>query len=333
MSSVLDRVALVVEKRRRFGGAQRLLARLGEILEKPIYVVDEGASDAPAVIWNTPARSEIPEEPVLLSGLMRSDSELLTWPFRKSIKLCHSYGSIANSWRSAAAREVTFLCYRERVHEFCRAQALDAAFIPKGFIPYDATPVKVLESEKDLGLVSLNARLEPLKCPVELVRALGQLHVRVAILGSYENMEHVTLLHRAAAEHENLSFVPADLTDGVSETVKEELLRRSAVSVHFSNGGLRDYLEYSLLDAMRLGNIPICVTSDPEQFRELSASRTAVVVHSIMDLPAAIEHVLQHRAMFLDNVNSFMKSFFSSQRKLELRWVECLSSLVSRLTM
>lgn len=53
----------------------------------------------------------------------------------------------------------------------------------------------------------------------------------------------------------------------VPEKVKEAILRECKILIHFSEGKLRDYFEYSILDAMLYGVVPICFTPDKEQFK------------------------------------------------------------------
>ncbi len=334
MGLTLADIALVSERNYRFGGAQRLLAILADLFDKPIYLPLESSdhlSERRPFIWSKPAVCGVPAEPVMLTGLVKSPSEFHYFTGKINVKVCHSIGSIEGCWKCGEAKQAYFLTYRSRVRDYYNDKGLRMWFVPNGIIPYDGSVYRSCYGPKDSDLISVNARLEPLKTPLTLFDFLAKLPYKIQIFGSIQNERFVNQIADKVTASSNMVLVANDLSEGVSQDLKNQLLQKSCISVHFSDGGYRDCLEYSIIDAWASGNIPICITADPVQFEEISKRKLGIIANSIEHLPLAIEAAFKKREELVDGISTFMAEFVASQRMLQERWVDCIISNVAQL--
>lgn len=115
---------------------------------------------------------------------------------------------------------------------------------------------------------------------------------------------------------------------GVSEKEKRKLLEKAKILIHCSEGGLRDYFEYSILDGLSYGCIPLCITSDKKQFEIIEKEQIGKVSLNLDEAKKNLEIILENYDFYLNNLYSFMEKFISEQDKLWERWESSLEKTV-----
>lgn len=321
----LTDVALVAEYPWRYGGSQRLLHILARAWDKPIYLLPPGR---PSIIWNTPTTIAVPDEPVLLS-IVVDGFEPRVIPGKKHIKFCHSRSTISRYWQHPQLEAVKFVSHRERVRDYYHQRGLSITYIPDGYIPYDGIPSAKLADEPEAACC-ITSRISSDKVPLALVAALGDLPHTTYLAGSQEDVKHASDVRRAISQLPRVNMVEPDQRDGaISEPRQAEYLRRSKVLIHHVSDGLRDHLEYSILDALVAGAVPVCITPDPEQFDLIEVQRIGRVVVDLESLPAAINDALRNYERYRAAAAGFMADFESDQPAMLLRWQQALGTLVN----
>lgn len=317
-------VALVAEYPWRYGGSQRLLHILARAWDKPIHLLPPAA---PSIVWNTPTTIAVPDEPVLLSIVVDGRQPRLV-PGKKHIKFCHSQSTISRYWDHPRLKAVEFLTHRPRVRDFYRQRGLSIACIPDGYIPYDDTRPVEPAGEAEVACC-ITSRVSPDKVPLELVAALSELPYKSYLVGSQEDTEHASDVRATIGQSQQVILLEPDQRDGgISEPVQKAYLRGSKVLVHYATGGLKDHLEYSILDALASGAVPVCVTSDPAQFNLLEAARIGRVVADLESLHGAIDHAMSDYEAYRAATVGFMARFASDQPAMLQRWQRTVETLV-----
>ncbi|MBT6735035.1 tyrosine-type recombinase/integrase [Candidatus Woesearchaeota archaeon] len=116
---------------------------------------------------------------------------------------------------------------------------------------------------------------------------------------------------------------------GVSESLKNELLSKTKILIHCSNGGLHDYLEYSILDGLTHGCVPLCVTSDSKQYSVIEENNIGRVVSNEKEGAIAIGEIIKNYEVYMDNISIFMNNFFKSQNRLWKRWENTFEKIIN----
>lgn len=317
-------VALVAEYPWRYGGSQRLLDILARAWGKPIHLLPPAQ---PSLVWNTTPTVGIPDEPVLLSIVVDGFQPRLV-PGKKHIKFCHSRSTINRYWDHPRLNDVEFLTHRPRVRDHYRRRGLSISCVPDGYIPYDCIrPVEpAVKAEVSCCITS---RLSPDKVPLALVAALNELPYVTYLVGSQEDRTYANDVRATVGRSRRVTVVePDERGGGISEALQADYLRRSKVLLHHAIDGLKDQLEYSILDGLVAGAVPVCVTPDPAQFDLIEAQRIGRVVADLERLPGAIEDALSGYEAYRGAAVGFMADFASDQPAMLQRWRRTVETLV-----
>lgn len=326
MKFTLDDLALVAEYDWRFGGSQRLLSIVSDLLEKPIFLICDTPSPT-GIIWNKRALVRIPEEPIILS-IVVDTRKLNLYDGKQHIKFCHSRNTISQYSEDERLRNIQLVTHRDRVYEFYKLQGLHISLIKNGYILYDQKHVERNLDNKNPELISIVSRVSSDKLPIAFLEQLALLDNPINILGSIEDIAYSREVMELIDRSDNITFIEPDLQEGFSEEKKIEYLKKSSYLLHFSTGGMRDYLEYSLLDGMITGNIPICISNDPQQFSLLEQRNLGASLADLHDLSHVLESLKQHRPELIENIYGFMEHFISDQPEMEKRWIRQIVSCV-----
>lgn len=318
-------VALVAEYPWRYGGSQRLLDILARAWNKPIYVLPPAPR---TIVWNTPATIAVPDEPVLFSIVVDGLQPRLV-PGRRHIKFCHSRSTIERYWHHPQLRAVEFLTHRPRVFDHYRRRGLSITRIPDGYIPYD-TIQSVEPVDEPETACCVTSRLSPDKVPLTLVAALRDLPYPTYLVGSQEDVKHASEVRTTIGHSPHIRVVEPDQRGGgISEPLQAAYLRRSKILIHHATAGLKDHLEYSILDALVAGAVPVCITPDPAQFDRVETEAIGRVVPELELLPAAIGDALSNYEVYRAAAARFMSGFMSDQPAMLQRWRRTVETLVT----
>jgi len=185
----LKDMALVAEYNFTLGGAQRMLAIISKRIKKPIYL--PFSKGKPMPVWNVKPIVKIPKEPIWFSGVVDR------YMFRefsgiKHIKFCHSGTSLENFEKNKNAKDVIWITHRKRAKEYWKKKGFNIELIPKGYIPYDKTELKVNPNKEDFAIFI--SRIWEGKIPNVAARICEKSKVPLKIAGSWEFKEYANKL-------------------------------------------------------------------------------------------------------------------------------------------
>lgn len=308
-----------------FGGAQRLLSIIAKRMSKPIYVLSEHAQRMP--VWDIEPIRGIPETDIIFSPVV-DKYEFQIIPAKHQIKFCHSGLSLKNFINNADAKKTKWLTHRHRVCQFWKQQGFDIDLIPDGYIPYDGKKLEITNSKQDQGVFI--SRICPEKGPEHAIAAFEKAGIPLIIAGNNEFNDYVSQTSRLAKSRQT-RFIPPDAGTGVSLKTRDEFLRASKIVVHCSSGGMHDYLEYSLLDGLLFNCIPLCITSEPEQFAIISENGFGEVVTNHDEAAQRLPKIIAEYELYLKKAQAFMLDFLKNQDRLWDRWESKLEEICSRM--
>lgn len=319
----LKDIALVVEYNFTLGGAQRMLAEVSRRMKKPIYLpFSEGK---PLPVWNVKPIKKIPKELIWFSGVVDRYA-FRKFPEKKHIKFCHSGTSLENFGKNKKEKDVMWITHRKRARDYWKKKGFDIELIPKGYIPYDKKKLRINTNKEDT--VVFISRICEEKMPDVAARICEEAKVPLTIAGSWEFKEYA---YKLCKEYQSdfVKFVKPLNGISISEEKKEKLLSKAKILIHYSKGGLHDYLEYSILDGLTSGCIPLCITSDPKQFSVIKKEKIGIVVSNEKEGAKAVRKLLKNYDHYLENSKRFMNNFFKSQDALWKRWEETLIRIIN----
>ncbi len=319
----INDIALIAEYNWNFGGSQRTLRILSDILRKPIYAPFKRDNNE-LIIWNKRGIYGIPKEDIVLS-IVVDKYNLNIIPNKINIKFCHSISTISNYYKKA--KNVIFLTHRKRVYEYYKKKGLEIYLIPNGYTLYDKCDIKIAPDKKE-NMIIFISRINPDKFPVDLAKEFKKLNQKIVILCSRENTYYANNIFNILKGQKNVIIENPDLGFCFSEEKKFNLLSRSKILIHYSDGNYKDYLEYSLLDGMMTGNVPLCICNDKKQFDIIKTRKLGVVVRDISDLDKGIKEIYQKYNFYLNNIIDFMNHFIKDQPLLVSRWINTLKKIL-----
>jgi hypothetical protein len=319
-------VALVVEYPWRFGGSQRLACVLADYWRKPFFLYPcNEASDA--AIWNSEAVKALPSLPIVFSVVV-DERTLQVIPDKINIKFCHDANTLRRFTGDKRLLKMKFLTHRKRVYDFYASQGLNITLINEGYIPYENWSVSSQESSKEFDLV-MGSRLCADKTPIELLRVIIGTNCNTVVLGSTQDKKYFDQIKTELSAAVNVMIPSPDLEHGFSDEVKFRLFRKSSILVHYSDGGLKDELEYVILDGMIAGAIPLCMTPDPSQFKLISEQSLGAVVNDMSKIEETIRLLLDRQDFYRENCRQFITSFLAGQSDLKRRWTDTLEKVIN----
>lgn len=313
-------VALVAEYPYQFGGAQRLLATLAKKLDKEIYLLDTDASEA--LIWDQRATLGLPPEEIALSVVV-DGREFRRLPSKRNVKICHSKASLERHAEKEAARATTWLTHRERPYRYWKQRGFDITLVPDGYIPYDHERLKYRSNKKDQAVFI--SRISEEKRPRSACEAAQSTDIPLVMAGSWDATE---LVRELRSDYPAVHFPEPQQNRHVSLNQRNGFLEESKLLVHGSTGGMRDYLEYAILDGMLYGCVPVCITPDEDQFSIVRSRGLGKVVRDEDSLSEAMNHALNNYHEHLENVKDFMREFLAEQPSLMRRWEATLREVI-----
>lgn len=317
---IYEQISLFAEYDFQLGGAQRMLSAISKRMKKPIYVLANKQN--PNKIWDITPISEVPPTKIVFSPVV-DKYDLMTIPEKKHIKFCHSQDSLENFINNQNAKKLTWLTHRKRVYQFWSNKGFNMHLIPKGYIPYDKIKLESTALKRDQGIFI--SRIHPSKCPTLAIQSFQNSQVPLYIAGNYEFEKYVASLKENVGK--DIFFVPPEEGKAVSLKTRDNLLKKSKILVHGSSGGMHDYLEYSILDGLIFNCIPLCITSQPEQFSIVEKKRFGKIVRTVKEAKESIPEILDNYEVYLENAQKFMKSFLYNQNDLWLRWESKLEDI------
>lgn len=314
----LKDIALITEYNFTIGGAQRMLSIISKKMKKPIYL--PFFKGKPLPVWNIKPLVKIPKEPIWFSGVV-DRYDFKKFPGKKHIKFCHSGTSLENFEKYKKTKDVVWITHRKRAKEHWKKKGFNIELIPKGYIPYDKKRMKIIPNKNNSAVFI--SRIWGGKMPDVAARVCERAKVSLKIAGSWEFKEYANKLMKTHSSN-FVNFIKPKKSMGISEQLKEKLLSKARILIHTSAGGLHDYLEYSILDGLTYGCIPLCITKDPKQFSLVEKKKIGIVVSNEKEGAKAIKRILNNYDYYLENSKKFMDNFFKSQDKLWKRWEKTL---------
>lgn len=314
-----SQLALAIEYPWRYGGSQRLASILAKKLKKRLYLISEGKHKKITLCWDIRPLRKIPKEKIIFSIVVNKYFPVLI-PGKCHIKFLHSAGTIEFLKNCNSIKDFYWITHRKRVYEYGKELGLRVYIIPDGYILYDkqSLPKIDIENKKDIGISV--SRIDSL----EKIRVLAQISkstkLPVYIIGSPSNKEY--------SHHINNLPRTVSFFGKISEKQKSKLLKECKILIHYSKGKLRDYLEYSILDGMLYGCIPVCISPDPKQFNILEEKNIGKNVSNLADVKKAIEEILSNYSFYYKNVRKFMEKFIKKQPLMFKRWKKTLEIIV-----
>jgi len=314
----LKDIALVAEYNFTLGGAQRMLSIISKKMKKPIYL--PFFKGKPLPVWGIKPSVKIPKEPIWFSGVV-DRYDFKKFPEKKHIKFCHSGTSLENFGRDKKDKDVVWLTHRKRAKQFWKKKGFNIELIPKGYIPYDKKMMKIIPDKDDSAVFI--SRIWEGKMPDVAARVCERAKIPLKIAGSWEFKKYANELMKTYSSN-FVKFVKPKKSMGISEQLKEKLLSKAKILIHTSKGGLHDYLEYSILDGLTYGCIPLCITKDLKQFSVIEEKKMGIIVSSEKKGVEAVKRILDNYDYYLKNSKIFMDNFFKSQDTLWKRWEKTL---------
>jgi len=320
----LKDLALVAEYNFTLGGAQRMLAIISKKMKKSIYL--PFSSGKPSPVWDVKSMMGIPKEPIWFSGVV-DRYRFRKFPGKKHIKFCHSGTSLENFEKNKNDKDVIWLTHRKRAREYWRKKGFNIELVPKGYIPYYKTELDINPNKANSAIFI--SRIWEGKMPDIAAKICEKAKIPLKIAGSWEFKDYANKICKMY-QSETIKFVKPDNGRGISEGLKEKLLWDSKILLHLSKGGLHDYLEYSILDGLTYGCIPLCITKDSKQFSIIEKKKIGRVVSNEIEAIKAIRDLLENYNFYLENSKRFMKNFFESQNTLWRRWEKTFSKILKK---
>jgi len=322
--TIYDNISLLAEYDFQIGGAQRMLSVVAKRMNKPVYVLANRKN--PSKIWDVTPILEIPPTKIVFS-LVVDSYKLQIIPKKKQIKFCHSGTSLENFVDNPMAKDIPWLTHRERVYKFWKRKGFNIDLIPKGYIPYDKTLIEDTPAKNDQGVFT--SRICSAKSPELAIKLFQNLGIPLYFAGNCEFRDYVESLNKNVSE--NIIFVQPDEGTGVRLETRDEILRKSKILVHCSFGGMHDYLEYSILDGLIFNCVPLCITSEPEQFLIVEEKRIGKVVKNVEEAKKALFYLLNNYESYVKRSQEFINLFIKDQGVLWQRWESKLEEVCSKL--
>src|SRR3989344_2983833 len=297
---VYDNLALMAEYEFRFGGSQRLLSAVSKRLKKEVYII--GNNKNPDPIWDIKPIYGIPEEPIIFS-IVVDKYKLRTFYRKEHIKFCHSGTSLENFVDNIQAKEINWLTHRKRVYDFWNLKGFNIDLIRNGYIVYDKLKLEETPSKRDQGIFI--SRICPDKCPDIAIDVFQNTGIPLYLAGNNELVEYVSFL-KDEPKGEDIIFVPPNINLEIDLITRDRLLAESKVLVHCSNGGIHDYLEYSILDGLIFNCIPLCITKDIDQFSIINEKCFGRVVNNIEEAENALKDIIDNYEYYVIQSRIFM---------------------------
>ncbi len=317
---VYDNLSIYAEYDSQLGGAQRMTSIISKKLNKPVYLNEKKFDNS--LIWDISPIEGVPPTKIVFIPIV-DKYQFQELRNRNQIKFCHSGNSLKNFIENPKAKITPWLTHRERVNDYYKSRGFNINLIEGGYIPFDLRLKKNL-IKKDFSLFI--SRIVEDKKPKLAIDFAKKTEFPLIIAGSWEFQDYVSKLKEN--EGENIKFIPPDSGLGISEKEKRKLLEEARILIHCSDGGLRDYFEYSILDGLSYGCIPLCITSDKKQFEIIEKEKIGKVSSNLYEAKKNLNIILENYELYLKNVYSFMEKFIEDQDKLWQRWESSLEKVV-----
>lgn len=311
----MDNVDLTLEHDFRYGGAQRLASIIAKKLNKKLYYIGRGTHKL--LCWDTKVNNKVPAKKYLLS-LSVDKTTPITINGKVHIKFMHSFETIKVLNRFESAKNFIWITHRQRVYESARRLGYKVHLVPDGFILYDYKPhfETSLMNEKNDLLISISRidRDNRIELPIKAANACL---MPMSIIGT--NKDHKYLDELKAIANDKIEFLGE-----TTETEKVEALKKAKILLHATDGKFRDYLDYSMLDGMSYGCVPLCITPDKKQFEEIDRLGLGSVVGTHQEAVGAIKQIIDDYGYFQNNIKEFMGKFVRGQEGMLKRYVETI---------
>ncbi len=316
---LFPQMALAIEYEWRYGGAQRLTSILARKLKKKLYLIDNTKSKKPSLCWNIRPTRKIPNEKIIFSVVVNKYKPI-SIPGKFHIKFLHSGSTIEHLKKFEIIRSFYWITHRKRVYNYGKELGLKVYLIPNGYILYDAVLPYISPENKENVCISIS-RIESYEKFKFLIRLAKLINLPIYIVGSISNRD--CLEHMQNLPNRILIF------NEIDEKRKNKLLEKCKILIHYSEGYLRDYLEYSILDGMLYGCIPICISKDPHQFDIIERKGLGKNISNLSEVKEAVKEILTDYFYYYNNIRKFMKNFIKEQPSMFKRWLKTLRIVIT----
>lgn len=319
---IYDNLALMVEYEFTLGGSQRMLSTIAKRMEKPVYVLSSNKNPRP--VWDIKPKNDFSKEKIVFSPVVdRYKFQKLKG--KNQIKFAHSGTSLENFVDNIDAKKTPWLTHRKRAYEYWNDKGFNIHLIPRGYIPFDKKELQINQFKENTS--AFISRICPEKLPEMAAEISNSTDIPLYIAGSWEFRDYVEKI-KEKNESENVRFVKPDRGIGVSLDLQDNILKKSKVLIHGSNGFFHDYLEYSILDGLVYGCVPLCITPDKKQFSVIEDKNMGRVVKNKGEAKEALKDLISNYDFYLENSKNYMKNFLNNQESLWKRWESSIENIV-----
>ena len=320
--SALNNLALAVEDASQYGGAQRLAAILSKRFGLPLHCISK--SENGKMCWDTRLDNSVPDEPVVFSITVDRYNKPIVLKSKFQIKFMHSMGTIAfKKDQKPILKRFVWVTHRKRVYDQAKKMGFRIYLVKNGYIPYDykkSPKLNLKKKENKLISISRISKEKGIEKAIQLSKCISY---PITIAGYNKDSKYFKKVEDMA------SLFGVSVSGKITEGQKIKLLERSKILLNTTSGGYRDYLEYSILDGMLYGCIPLCITSDVKQFDIINKKKLGIVISDASRAGEATERILENYGMYYRNCRSFMKKFIGNQPKMINSYKATLISIMN----
>ena len=137
-----------------------------------------------------------------------------------------------------------------------------------------------------LASISRIERDNRIEIPIDVANRCS---MKLSIVGTNKDHRYLEGLKKISGP--NIEFLGE-----IREPNKISVLKRAKILLHATDGKFRDYLDYSILDGMAYGCVPLCITPDAKQFEEISTRGLGMVVNTSLEAISAVHEILDIEA-------------------------------------
>ena len=307
--NTLNNLALAVEDNSEYGGAQRLAAILSKQFKSPLYCISKAKNGK--MCWDTKLYNLIPKEPVVFSITVDRYNEPIVLKSKHQIKFMHSMGTIEfKENQKPILKKFVWITHRKRVYNQAKKMGFKVYFIKNGYIPYDYKTNPDIDFKKKKNVLLSISRISKEKGIKKAIKLSRYVSYPITIVGYNKDSEYFKKMKDLA------STFGINIFGKITEEQKIKLLERSKILINTTSGGYRDYLEYSILDGMLYGCIPLCITNDVKQFNIINEKKLGIVVSDMLSARRAVDEILKNYDIYYKNCKLFMEDFIKNQPKI-----------------
>lgn len=324
----LSHLALCIEYEHRYGGAQRLASILSKKLKKPLHFIGKGSCKIRC--WDIKPINKIPSEKILLSIVVNKFTPISIHG-KIHLKFMHSAGTIEYLLRRKDIKDYIWITHRKRVYKYGKSLGLKIYLVKNGYILYDKNKLPTVDLKGKKETLCSISRISQSKKILEIINTVKKVSLPLYLIGSIDSLDFS--YSRVVEKLIRKSRFPIHYFINISERMKEKILLKCKVLLHFSEGKLRDHFEYSILDAMLFGVVPVCFTPDEKQFEIIKRRKLGLVVNELSEVPIAIETAIREYEYFFNQDRKFMKEFITKQPTIFKSYLSTLKKIIKKLNM